>query len=464
MLDLLQSTFTEALGWSLVDSLWQTGVLWGVYCFITWNGTKFTAAVRHNLALLSTSFATLWFLVSLIMNYNSLVEGRALYSISYLVNSGAFNEFTPVLFDRAVSVFSSLYITGIFVYSSALAVKHSLNQNLYKKSFVAPPSWVVDKARAIASKLNITRPVAIWLSEKAVSPFTTGTLKPVIFFPLAAINHLSSAQVEAVLVHELFHVKRRDYLLNLLLVVADVILFFNPFARLLCNYVRKERENRCDDQVIALGYDAWDYSQALYVLGANANGYHHVGIAATGDGKKLLLGRIKRLLNLKSPSPSFTKPFVAFFLCLSLAVFSGKNRPDVPVISVDSNSMEFVKTLIIPPDIIPASVLVFESTTIVKQGGVRKTITISQKRSTIDKEEVTERAEEVPFETSAVEFTNIPVFVQEVETSDFTLILPEKPSTPIIITKECPAPFVPSTTLYCPVDSLRVAKKVIVHI
>ena len=83
MEQLLHSAFIEALGWSLIDSLWQVGALWGVYNLVTLNGRKYSASVRHNLALLSVNAGTLWFLFSLFLNYYQSVHREHLYSLSY---------------------------------------------------------------------------------------------------------------------------------------------------------------------------------------------------------------------------------------------------------------------------------------------------------------------------------------------------------------------------------------------
>ncbi len=90
--------------------------------------------------------------------------------------------------------------------------------------------------------------------------------KPVILVPLAAINHLTPQQLEAVLLHELSHIKRYDYLVNLIINFIQTILYFNPFVKAFVKIVEKEREKSCDDMVLQFQYDSHEYATALLML------------------------------------------------------------------------------------------------------------------------------------------------------------------------------------------------------
>jgi len=102
----------------------------------------------------------------------------------------------------------------------------------------------------LAQQLGIKKTVRIYLSGSITSPLTLGFWKPVILVPLASINHLTTKQVEAVLLHELAHIKRYDYLYNIILSVIEAVLFFNPFTQLISKQLKRERENCCDDWVL----------------------------------------------------------------------------------------------------------------------------------------------------------------------------------------------------------------------
>ncbi|HSZ84600.1 MAG TPA: M56 family metallopeptidase, partial [Puia sp.] len=166
----------------------------------------------------------------------------------------------------------------------------------------------------ISHRLGIKKKVEIFLSEIADSPMTIGFLKYIILIPLATINNLSTQQVEAVLLHELAHIKRNDYLLNLVITVVEMLFFFNPFCRLFINVIRKERENSCDDLVLQFKYDPHAYVTALLSLEKSRHTYHPTAMAATGKNNKLLLLRVKRITGQKISQPRIKSKFIFFFL------------------------------------------------------------------------------------------------------------------------------------------------------
>ena len=101
----------------------------------------------------------------------------------------------------------------------------------------------------LAAQMGIKKPVHVWISELVCSPVTIGYLKPIILVPLAAINHLTTQQLEAVLLHELSHIKRYDYLINLIINFIQTILYFNPLVKAFVKIIEREREKSCDEMV-----------------------------------------------------------------------------------------------------------------------------------------------------------------------------------------------------------------------
>src|SRR5690349_20680051 len=93
MSHIYQSAFLEALGWSLLDSLWQMGSLWIVYTLLTLNGKKFSSSARHGLALLTIAGGTAWFFATLFLNYRNAANDETLLSLSYFFKDGIGNFF-----------------------------------------------------------------------------------------------------------------------------------------------------------------------------------------------------------------------------------------------------------------------------------------------------------------------------------------------------------------------------------
>jgi hypothetical protein len=114
-----------------------------------------------------------------------------------------------------------------------------------------------------AFQFGIKRKVKIWLSTTVNTPVTFGFLKPVILLPVALLNNITPAQAEALIIHELVHIRMNDYLLNWFLVIAETIFFFNPFISVICKKIRIEREQYCDVSVIDFEYKPALYAEAL---------------------------------------------------------------------------------------------------------------------------------------------------------------------------------------------------------
>jgi BlaR1 peptidase M56 len=169
-----------------------------------------------------------------------------------------------------------------------------------------------------ALHIGIRKKVTIWLSENVEVPSVIGFFKPIILLPVAALIHLTADQAESIILHELAHIKRNDYLVNLLQSFIELVLFFNPFAKLLGHAARKERENCCDDWVLNYQYNKHDYAAALLMLEQQRTQRVTLALAAT-NGKKNLLGRIKRLFVAKpQTSINFSQQIKLVFVSMLL--------------------------------------------------------------------------------------------------------------------------------------------------
>jgi bla regulator protein blaR1 len=161
--------------------------------------------------------------------------------------------------------------------------------------------------RKVAAQMGIKKPVHIWVSDLVTSPVTIGYLKPVILVPLAAINHLSTQQLEAVLLHELAHIRRYDYFINLLIKFIQTILYYNPFVKAFVKIVEREREKSCDEMVMQYQYDPHGYASALLVLEKSNHLPKSLAVAAAGK-KSDLFHRIEWIMGVKKkPVVSFNK-------------------------------------------------------------------------------------------------------------------------------------------------------------
>ncbi|MEP7277121.1 MAG: M56 family metallopeptidase, partial [Bacteroidota bacterium] len=159
------------------------------------------------------------------------------------------------------------------------------------------------------------------------TPQVIGFLKPVILIPAACLANLSMEQVEAVLLHELVHIKRNDYLTNLLIASVEILFFFNPFVKQLTASIRKEREYCCDDMVIQFQYHPCQYASALLTLEKSRLIPVTYGIAAGGRSQQQLLTRVERILGIRTKQPGMHKARAGLVTLLLLG-FLATMRPE----------------------------------------------------------------------------------------------------------------------------------------
>ena len=167
-------------------------------------------------------------------------------------------------------------------------------RRLHLAARALPESRWHGMAARLAATLGLRRSVQIVDSDLIDTPTLIGWLRPVILLPIAALANLTPAQVEAILAHELAHVRRHDYVVNLLQTAAETLLFYHPAVWWVSRQIRTEREHCCDDVAVATCGNAVDYAAALQELETSRARTAGLVIAATGGS---LLERVRRLLD-----------------------------------------------------------------------------------------------------------------------------------------------------------------------
>ncbi len=170
----------------------------------------------------------------------------------------------------------------------------------------------------LAVRLRLDVPFRVVESGLVDAPGVVGWMRPVILLPVAILANLTPVQIEAILAHELAHIRRRDYAVNLLQTVAETLLFYHPAVWWVSARVREEREHCCDDAAVEVVGEPAAYAQALADLASWRSRETALAVGAT-DGS--LLARIRRLLH--EPDDDETRPIsglVVLALGMSLAV------------------------------------------------------------------------------------------------------------------------------------------------
>ncbi len=324
MFSSLQLPILQALGYAIANSLWQLLLLWLIAVLIN-SIVKGSAHVRYVTALSAQIAGFVWFVSTFQFYYQQCKEATlqaeqfiqhhdVVYSGSFAVNDNIVNYLLKI--EGVMPYLSIAYLFLLILLLVKWASNFRYTKQLSKEG-LQPANTVWERfVNEMADKLGIVQNVNLYLSEFAKSPLTIGYIKPIILLPLASINQLTTEQLEAVLLHELAHIKRADYLINILVSLAEIILFFNPFTRLLSKTIRKERENCCDDWVLHYKYDATMYAEALLRLAYLQKTAGFQMTAAAGK-KGELLQRVKRMVQ---PQKTFNykHQLIALFLITGL--------------------------------------------------------------------------------------------------------------------------------------------------
>ncbi len=199
-----------------------------------------------------------------------------------------------------------------------------------------------DLVHRLVGRMRVGRPVRVLVSTLADAPSVIGWLRPVILLPPATAMGLTSGQLEAVLAHEVAHIRRHDYLVNILQMMVETLLFYHPVVWWTSKQIRVERELCCDDLAVASCGDVLTYARALTILEALRATNPSLAVGVTSGS---LLYRIRRLLGA---SPRELAPLRwpgVLALCLGLACVAvnvnrvrAQTRPAFEVASVKPNN------------------------------------------------------------------------------------------------------------------------------
>lgn len=296
------SPFLMALGWAIANSIWQSGLLWAVYQCTAGFNSKLSAKHKNGLSTGLVFISFVWFIYTLVVKLISVKPATELnYSqtdVFYQAPLAGGYDFQNLFSALKFSLpyFSVAYIILLCILFIKFFKAYKSSVFIRKYGIVPASAEWLDFTSKAAFKIRISRKVSIWFSTYINVPATVGFLKPIILIPLASINQLSTEQLEAIILHELAHIQRNDYLLNIIISVIETILFFNPFIVLLVKILKRERENCCDDLVIHYKYDRHSYASALVSIEKTRLNSYPLAMSAT-SGKNQLLSRVKRIVD-----------------------------------------------------------------------------------------------------------------------------------------------------------------------
>jgi beta-lactamase regulating signal transducer with metallopeptidase domain len=190
----------------------------------------------------------------------------------------------------------TLWLAGIVGLSIRLAVGSLRVRSMCRRGTSSPPDRWQEMAESLCEKLRVSRPVRVLQSTIAEVPTVVGWLRPVILLPATALTGFSPDQLRVLLAHEVAHIRRHDYIINLLQTAIETVFFYHPAVWWLSSRIRQEREHCCDDMAVAVCGDETFYAKTLHALAELSAPPQQLAVAARGG---QLLPRIQRLVGIR---------------------------------------------------------------------------------------------------------------------------------------------------------------------
>ena len=300
--------FIQAFSWMLLHSLWQgliaaavTGALFAIF-------RRSSASVKYNLALVQFLLFVAGCVYTFIWEWQSAPEKVFIRPVVRAIHAGAsvpldlnihalerFARLCLVYFSANAPMVVLLWLI-FFVFRSFRMIGGLMYTHRAKRRHIFQPAgeWK-DKLDKLSKKLQLNKAVRLLESGYVKMPMVIGNLKPIILMPVGLMAGLPAGQVEAILLHELAHIRRNDYFVNLLQTAVETVFFFNPGLLWVSALIREERENCCDDAAIAQTKNKKEFVQALISFKEHALYANNYKVAFPGK-KNHLLNRVKRII------------------------------------------------------------------------------------------------------------------------------------------------------------------------
>ena len=337
---LLASPFAYNLGWTLLHFLWQGLLVGAIYACLRNYMTDASPQARYLLSLGTLALLTLLPVVTLLY---LLGTPQAVHEITgFAAGAHVFvPPAEPTLLDSLRNLLHPLVPWTVPAWSVGVALLgfkafagwRRARTLTHQASHAAPAEWQ-ETVNRLALQVGVRAGIRLLVTARVAVPCVIGWLKPVILLPPAALTGLTPLQLEMVLAHELSHIRRHDYLVNLIQVGIETLLFYHPVVRWVSRDARRERELCCDDSAVHACGDALHYAHALTDLATLRGREPSPAMGVTGGD---LAMRVERLISPHrvAGAPRLTSMMLATALCFGslLAMVSARHLP-VPLASL----------------------------------------------------------------------------------------------------------------------------------
>ncbi len=331
----------EALGWTLVHFCWQAAVIALLYRVVDLALAKTRSNVRYGLAL--GALLSMFAVAVVTLGYEEMRAAQASTmqatssGSTYGVRSAA--PSMPIEVAAAPPQFSthvdlSAYLVGVMPWLDgvwllgvlALSLRTVggwwLVQRLRRTGLAQVPESVRTSFARLAERMGIRRAIDLRVSGHVSGPLAMGVFRSLILLPASALTALSAEQLEVVLAHELAHIRRADYLWNILQTMIETLFFFHPAVWWVSSNLRQQRELCCDDVALACCSDPLVYATALLCLEEQRSSRLHLAMALDGhQSGSGLRARIVRILGEAPQGRREIAPLSLLGVCAMLSLF-----------------------------------------------------------------------------------------------------------------------------------------------
>ncbi len=311
----------ELLGWSLLHSLWQFVLLAGFYWLLLRFRSFHIPHYRYLAGLLVLLLMGLCFSATLWYEYRIWMQtaeptsaGTSSIPLSALVGQtvaprgGWVNVIGNV--EKGLPYLVNGWFIGVAFYLFRLAGNFAALQQIKRRSSMPLPKWIHERAREYGRRMEIRLPVSVRVSGDIEVPMVFAMLRPVVLIPASLVSGMPPAQLEAILAHELAHIKRQDFTINLCQSFLEMIFFYHPAFWWVKESVREAREQAADDLAINTGANSSELAHALaYIVNQASGNAPELAMAAQKSTFPTLL-RIQRMMGMQ-PSKIIHSPLIS---------------------------------------------------------------------------------------------------------------------------------------------------------
>jgi uncharacterized protein (TIGR03435 family) len=324
------SAWMYVAGWVLVHFVWQGAMVAVVAALVLHLSRRQAASVRYRIAcgaMIAMLLAVVTTAALVDPPAANVKDARASLRTTA---DGRVDVFLPIQINEAPSPAAvsnaqrvemllpwivSAWLFGVILLLARAAAGWWRVRRLHQLALASVRSSWQATGNRIASRLGLARLIRIVALPHVDVPLVVGCLRPIVVLPIAAMSQLNVAQAEAILAHELAHVRRHDYLVNLMQTLAETLLFYHPAVWWLSARIRDEREHCCDDVAVAVCGDPVGYAAALAELEGWRSGELSLAAAATGGS---LLNRVRRILHVELSDDSRTSSWTIALLVFAI--------------------------------------------------------------------------------------------------------------------------------------------------